>query len=198
MPRPHLDEAIFQCYQDIGGSAVWTSSYHLNDEQWWVGWHTTSPFRRWFSGQGTWTLIGYEKWRHWSHGHLTEAYYAEPNPSLTPGPDLTPVGHWRVAYDHQGELIEEAYSEKPLGWDEEGAFLNCNWKGVGNAFPNMLQGKGKKGMRKGNNGKGRSKGKNGRSKGKEQMKGEGTGKGKGQNGNDSNDSEVQRWEQWEQ
>ena len=108
MPGPHLDVAIFQCHRDVGGSDVRISSYHLNEEQWWVGWHTTSPSRRWFSGQETWTLIGYEKWRHWSHGHLTEVYYAEPNPSLTPGPDLTPVGHWRVAYDHQGELIEEA------------------------------------------------------------------------------------------
>ena len=95
---------------------------------------------------------------------------------------MTPVGHWRVAYDHQGELIEEAYSEEPLGWDEEGAFLKGNQRGVAKAFPNMLQGKGKKGMRKGNKGKGRSNGNNRRSKGKEQMKGEGTGKGKCQNG----------------
>ena len=39
------------------------------------------------------------------------------------GKDLTPEGHWRVAYDQQGELIDEAYSDKFLIWDEEGAFL---------------------------------------------------------------------------
>ena len=44
-------------------------------------------------------------------------------------------------------------------------------------------------MRKGNKGKGRSKGKKGRSKGKEPMKGEDTGKGKGQTCNDGNGSD---------
>ena len=117
MPGPHLDVVIFQCHQDVGGSVVWISSYYLNEEQWWVGWHTTSPFRHWFSGQGTWTLIGYEKWRHWSYGYLTEAYYADPNPSLTAkGRDLTPKGHWRVTFDPQCEVTEEAYIKEPLFW----------------------------------------------------------------------------------
>ena len=52
MPGPHLHVAIFPCPKHVGGSDVWTSSYYLNDEQWWVGWHTTSPCRHWFSGQG--------------------------------------------------------------------------------------------------------------------------------------------------
>ena len=105
MPGPHRHAAIFPCPKHVGGSDVWTSSYYLNDEQWWVGWHTTSPFRHWFSGQGAWTLIGYEKWR---QNNLTEAYHAEPNPSETrEGKDLTPEGHWRVTYDQQGEPIEQ-------------------------------------------------------------------------------------------
>ena len=88
---------------------------------------------------GAWTLIGYEKRR---QNNLTEAYDAEPNPSTTPkGKDLTPEGNWRVAYDQQGELIDEAYSDKILIWGEEGAFLKGNRKGVGEAFPNMLRGK---------------------------------------------------------
>ena len=94
---------------------------------------------------------------------------------------MTPEGHWRVTYDQQSKPIEQDYSKEFLIWDEEGAFLKGNRKGVGEAFPEELQGKG---TRKGNKDKGRSKGKKGRSKGKEPMKGKDTGKGKGQNGNE--------------
>ena len=126
MPGPHLHVAIFPCPKHVGGSDIWTSSYYLNDEQWWVGWRTTSPFRRWFSGQGAWTLIGYEKWR---QNNLTEAYYAEPNPSETrEGTYLTPEGHWRVTYDQQGKPIEQDYAKEFLFCDEEGVLLKGNRK----------------------------------------------------------------------
>ena len=98
-----------------------------------MGWHTTSPFRHWFSGQGAWTRIGYEKWR---QNNLTEAYYAEPNPSETrEGKDLTPEGHWRVTYDQQGKPIEQDYSKEFLIGDKEGAFLKGNRKRCWQSLP---------------------------------------------------------------
>ena len=80
-------------------------------------------------------------------------------PTLTPsmsrwGSDLTPVCHYYVSYDRQGEQTARAYSDAILTWQEEGAFLKGGGKGKGKAFPNsphpnQRQGKGKKGKGKG-------------------------------------------------
>ena len=61
-------------------------------------------------------------------------------PTLTPslsqwGSDLTPVGHFHVPYDCQGEQTANAYSSTILTWQEEDAFLKGG-KGKGKAFPN--------------------------------------------------------------
>ena len=61
-------------------------------------------------------------------------------PSLTPstspsGSDLTPVGHYHVSCDRQGEQTTYTYSEEILAWRAEDAFLKGG-KGKGKAFPN--------------------------------------------------------------
>ena len=149
MPGAHLDAQIFQCFRDVGGCDVWTSSYHneylgqarLVNEQWWDGWHNTSPFHNWHLGQACqWFLIGHEKWSNPANGaipYMTEAYYNEPNPSTSRwGSNLTPVGHWHVQYNSQGHDTYRIYNLWPLAWEEEDAFLNCGRQGKHQHFCN--------------------------------------------------------------
>ena len=154
MPGPHIDACISQCHADVGGCDVWTSSHYNDNGQWWVGWHSDNSFPNWHLGQAAhWTLIGYERWRQDNHGPAWKAHacYAEPNPSLSlAGSNLTPVGHWHITYNQQGEHIEVRYYHDTLTWNEEEAFLKGSGKdkaspkgsGKGKASP---KGKGKKG-----------------------------------------------------
>ena len=157
MPGPHLDAFVAQCFADVGGSDLWTSSYY--QDNWWVGWHTGAPFHHWYlSEPHQWFLIGYEKWRTPLHGmpHMRKGYYAEPNPSTSVwGSDLTPVGHWQVAYNSNGHQTHRKWSSFPLTWDEE-AFL-AGRRQKGEWFPKG-KGKGKKGKDMGKNGMDKGKG----------------------------------------
>ena len=117
MAGPHLDALITECFLDVQGREVW-KGFYLGGEQWWVGWHTTTPFHNGNLGKPcNWFLIGYEKWCHNRRGHayLAEAYYQEPNPSTSrPDADLTPVGQRYVAYNDHGQRAYIGYLGEPL------------------------------------------------------------------------------------
>ena len=140
MAGPHLDALIMECFLDAQGTEVW-KGFYLGGEQWWVGWHTTTPFHnRNLDEPCDWFLIGYEKWCHNRQGHayLAEAYYQEPNPSTSrPDADLTPVGQRYVAYNDHGQQTYAGYLGEPLMFPK-----GKGKKGIG-------KGKGKKGVDKG-------------------------------------------------
>ena len=80
--------------------------------------------------------------------------------NLTPstsvwGSDLTPVGHWQVAYNRSGHQTHREWSSFPLAWDEE-AFLTGHRR-KGKWFPKG-KGKGKKGKDMGKKGMDKGKG----------------------------------------
>ena len=140
MAGPHLDALIMECFLDAQGTEVW-KGFYLGGEQWWVGWHTTTPFHnRNLDEPCDWFLIGYEKWCHNRQGHayLAEAYYQEPNPSTSHlDADLTPVGQRYVAYNDHGQQTYAGYLGEPLMFPK-----GKGKKGIG-------KGKGKKGIDKG-------------------------------------------------
>ena len=161
-----------QCW---GGADFWQSSFHVEDAQWWIGFHSLNPLATWhLAAEEDWKLIGWQLWR--TH-YLIEAYYATPNPSTEEeGSDLTPTGHYTVYFDDDTrDWVYEGYNGVLLSWDEEGAFLKGGSKGpamralaregaeVGRARA-RAKGKGKGNPKGKGMGKGKNKGKYGKGK----------------------------------
>ena len=120
MPGQHLTLTLWQCFDDVGGCGAWLSNWwDVPSENyswlWWTGWHSPNPLRMWF-WPGRWTLIGHERWDdQGGNSWLSQAFYANPNPSTTPwGRALTPVGHWELTYDQWGRRIGRSYSREIL------------------------------------------------------------------------------------
>ena len=156
MPGEHLDAYIMQCWQDVGGTDFWVSSYYTPQVQWWVGWHTQNSFDDFHPSQKKdWKLIGYELWPTDGPGYMKEAYYAIPNPSTTRPAGLTPSqGHYHIIYDDHGGRTGATYSAHILTWNERDAFIKGDGnKGFGKAF---RKGKQLKGHGKGKWGKGKN------------------------------------------
>ena len=139
MPGSHLTFTLWQCHEDVGGCDGWLSSWwdfapNGTYRQWWTGWHSPRAIAKWcWPGRKKhyWTLIGHERW-HDLNGvqWKAEAWYAHPNPSFTSrGHDLTPLGHWVVTYDQQGNETNRRWTREILR--EGPIYLKGKGKGKG-------------------------------------------------------------------
>ena len=121
MPGPHLTLTLWQCFEDVGGCDAWLSSWWedgAHSYQWWTGWHSPKALTNWSwpDKRSGWVLIGHERWDALNgHSWLSEAHYAEPNPSTSPkGRDLSPVGHWVATYNQNGLEVDRVWSSDTL------------------------------------------------------------------------------------
>ena len=156
MPGPHLEIKMMQTFADVGGCDAWIGSWWTPTHQWWVGYHSTRALNAWQWPSQDWVLIGYEKWYQPFAGtpRLREAFYATPNPSMTPPYLLTPPdGHWHVCYSLSGNetwrqwvgtvLTEDANNQQYLKGGPTGPKGGFHGKGKGKAADT---GKGKGGQ----------------------------------------------------
>ena len=181
---------LWQCFDDVGGCDAWLSNWWSEGSeghsyQWWTGWHSPKAIAQWSwpgKKRSSWKLIGHERWDDLNgFSWKSEARYAFPNASTAPkGHDLTPLGHWAVTYDQEGQETDRQWSDDIL---TEGALY---LKGGGSKGPKgQNKGKGKgytKGEGKGSHNKGEGKGEGDFPKGKgrdEEADGKGKNKGKG-------------------
>ena len=98
---------------------MWLSSHYKPNCQWWAGQHTSAPFARphltdrHSEEEDAWSLIRYKLWhtktKH-APSYLTEAYYADPDPTTNPGgSNSRPAGHWHAVHNRQGEETYNKY-----------------------------------------------------------------------------------------
>ena len=95
-------------------------SYWGPNQQWFIGWHSPRALRDWRWPSQEWALISYELWQYPRRGEprVREAFYATPNPSVTPPHLLTPPnGHWHVRYSLRGRC-QRMWVATPLTEDE--------------------------------------------------------------------------------